>query len=92
MTPPAFPAAAAPTRFVFPPPMELLESGVYEYGFQDFSGSAYPDPRNGFQYYNAGQHVFNNGFQEQNPNPLAFMQDFFSGNQGCNSIEIFWSL
>ena len=82
MTPPGF--AAAPTRFVFPPPMELLEAGVYEYGFQDFSGgSTYPDPRNGFQYYNAGgQHVFNNGYQEQNP--LAFLQDFFGGNQAVD--------
>ena len=57
---------------------------MYEYGFQDFSGgSAYPDPRNGFQYYNAGgQHVFNNGYQEQNP--LAFLQDFFGGNQSVD--------
>ena len=83
MTPPGFATAPAPTRFVFPPPMEFLETSVYEYGFQDFSGgSAYPDPRNGFQYYNAGgQHVFNNGFQEQNP--LAFMQEFFGGNQAA---------
>ena len=41
MTPPGF--AAAPTRFVFPPPAELLEppaGAVYEYGFQDFPNNA----------------------------------------------------
>ena len=64
MTPPGFTAAAAPTRFVFPPPVELLEpAGLYEYGFQDFPNAGYQDPRNGYQYYNVGQQVLNDGFQ-----------------------------
>ena len=81
MTPPGFTAAAAPTRFVFPPPVELLEPGVYEYGFQDFP-YAYQDPRNGYPYFNAGQQVMNNGFQEQNP--FGFMQDINGGYQTVN--------
>lgn len=82
MTPPGFTAAAAPTRFVFPPPVELLEpAGVYEYGFQDFPNAAYQDPRNGYQYYNVGQQVLNDGFQFQDQNPFGFMQDVNVGYQ-----------
>ena len=69
MNPPGFSSASAPTRFVFPPPAELLEPGVYEYGFQDFA-TAYQDPGNPYQNFNAaaaaaGQPFVNNGFQEE---------------------------
>ena len=67
MTPPGFSAASAPTRFVFPPPAELLEPGVYEYGFQDLA-TTYQDPGNPYQNFDAaaaGQPFVNNGFQEE---------------------------
>ena len=79
MTPPGFAAATAPTRFVFPPPVELPEPGVYEYGFQDFPIA------NGYQqYFSAGPSVLNNGLQEQNP--FGFIQEVNCGYQIADNM------